>query len=259
MFGYVQNEPTSLINGNILLAVGSIMRMANENAEVWGSGIRNIDQSDFRGARAFHAVRGLFSRDRILDLGLKCPPIYGDPGLLISDYYMPKVNKKYKLGVIPHIVDFNKLNSHFKDVEGVKIINLKSNNIENIIEQILECEHIISTSLHGIITAVAYKIPVRWLKCSNNLNGDDIKFYDFFSSLDHDVFNLFNRKSFKAHKNYYNPLLFDPRMEVSELCEQTHLFDLGDFDKDKLLNACPFNNYSNTKIDSKLVSPLGKK
>ena len=254
MFGFHQDTAAKLTEPNILLAVGSIMRLANEKNEVWGSGIRNIDQSDFKKAKKFHAVRGLFTRARILEMGWECPEVYGDPGLLLPDYYNPILEKKHKLGVIPHIVDFEELNAHFKDMEGVKMINLESNDIEGISRDVLECDHIVSTSLHGVITAVAYGVPVRWYKCSDKITGDDIKFYDFFSSLDSEVFNKFDRVAFKAHDDKYNPLDFNPNDTIDDICANTYDISLGDFDKDKLINACPF-----TLDGSKVISaPIEK-
>lgn len=243
MFGIRQDKPGRLTASNVLLAVGSIMRLANGNTEVWGSGIRNIDQMDFQRARKFHAVRGLFSRKRLLERGYDCPEVYGDPGLLLPDFYNPSIDKKYKLGVIPHIVDFAELNDHFGQMDGVKVINLETDNIEGVVRDILECEHIVSTSLHGIITAVAYNVPTRWFKCSDKINGDGIKFYDFFSSLDHEVFNKFDRRSFKAHDDKYNPLYFDKLSSLTDICDQTYLYEFGDFDKEKLYKACPFRMF----------------
>lgn len=250
MFGFMQDKPCSLKDPSVMLGVGSIMRLSNHNTDVWGPGIRNIDQNDFKPARKFHAVRGLFTRNRLLELGHECPAIYGDPGLLLPDYYKPTLKKRYKLGVIPHIVDYDEMSAHFKGKPGVKMIDLKSKDIEDISRQVLECEHIVSTSLHGVITAVAYGIPVRWLKCSDKINGDDVKFYDFFSSIDHDVFNLFDRKKWKAHKDCYNPLRFDSKMSIDQVCKETTKLELKDFDKQALIDACPF--YLGEKPEAKI-------
>lgn len=250
MFGFTQSAPCSIKDPNVLLGVGSIMRLSNNNTDVWGPGIRDIDQNDFKPAKKVHAVRGLFSRNRLLELGHECPPVYGDPGLLLPNYYKPTVKKKYKLGIIPHIVDYEEMEAHFKGKPGVTMIDLKSKDIEDISRQVLECEHIVSTSLHGVITAVAYEVPVRWLKCSNKINGDDVKFYDFFSSIDHDVFNLFDRVKWKAYKDCYNALEFDPKMSVDQVCKETTRLELKDFDKQALIDACPF--YLGEKPEAKI-------
>ena len=51
-----------------------------------------------------------------------------------------------------------------------------------IINEILSCERIVSSSLHGLITAQSYDIPCFWFK-QNYIPGDDIKFYDYFESV----------------------------------------------------------------------------
>ena len=77
-----QPSPCNLkqYQGQVLLAVGSIMRLSSPKTSIWGSGIRNIDQSDFTEAKKYHAVRGVFTRKQLLKLGYSCPAIYGDPG-----------------------------------------------------------------------------------------------------------------------------------------------------------------------------------
>jgi hypothetical protein len=252
MFNYSQDNPTNIktSKNTVLLAVGSIMRLSCNKTEVWGSGIRNVDQKNFTSSKKYYAVRGLFTRSQLLNLGYDCPEVYGDPGLLLPKYYFPQKEKKYKLGIIPHIVDYEICKTIFDGHKNIKIINLETNNIEEVVNEILECEYTLSSSLHGIITSVAYNIPTRWLKLSNKINGDNVKFYDFFSSLDHNVFNSFDFKNMNSPINKFNPIKIEDNqiidgetkrmLNVNNLCISTHNYSLNDFDEKKLLESCPF-------------------
>lgn len=163
------------------LAIGSIICSANKNSIVWGSGIIKKDDN-IRDAK-FLAVRGPKTRERILEKGYNCPECYGDPALLIPNYYNPKIKKKYKIGIIPHYVDFKEVKNQYINVSSVKIIDFLTNDVEKTTNEILECERIISSSLHGVIVSQTYKIPALWIKFSNKLSGDNIKFYDYYESV----------------------------------------------------------------------------
>ncbi|MFD1163090.1 polysaccharide pyruvyl transferase family protein [Hwangdonia seohaensis] len=163
------------------LAIGSIISSANKNSIVWGSGIIKKDDN-IRDAK-FLAVRGPKTRKRVLEKGFNCLEFYGDPALLMPDYYNPKIEKKYKLGIIPHYVDYKEVNNYFTNNTSVNVIDLLTYNVEKTTDEILECERIISSSLHGVIVAQAYKIPALWVKFSNKLSGDNIKFYDYYESV----------------------------------------------------------------------------
>ena len=55
---------------------------------------------------------------------------------------------------------------------------------KEVVEDILSCELVLSSSLHGIITAHAYGIPAVWLELSGRLVGGGYKFHDYYSSFD---------------------------------------------------------------------------
>lgn len=240
MYGVDIEKPCNPKDDNVLLGVGSIMRLANKNTEVWGSGIRNIDQQDFNGAKKFHAVRGPFTRKRLLELGMQCPQVYGDPGMLLPTYYSPQIEQKYELGIVPHLVDREAVNDKFGNFKGVKIIDLDSKDIEDVVDQFLECKHIVSTSLHGIITAVAYGIPVKWMKASDKINGDDIKFYDFWASLDHQVFHEFDFDRMTVDIEKYQPIKMEDVDSPSALINKTNYVPKEKINLKTLIQKCPY-------------------
>ena len=159
------------------ICVGSIARRASAKTTVLGSGIikkgeRITPNSNWK------FVRGPITRNRILELGGDCPELYGDPALLLPLIYNPVIPQKHKLGYIPHNVDYNIIVNDYDNV-----INLRTNNYKRTIDQILMCESIISSSLHGIIVAHAYGIPAAWTESINPLKGDNVKFEDYFQSV----------------------------------------------------------------------------
>jgi hypothetical protein len=255
MYNVNIEKPCNPKDENVLLGVGSIMRLANENTEVWGSGIRNIDQADFKGAKKFHAVRGPFTQKRLLELGMQCPPIFGDPGLLLPKFYFPKIEPKYELGIVPHLVDQEIIANKFGKFDNVKIIDLNNKDIEQVVDQFLECKNIVSTSLHGLITAVAYGIPTKWLKASDSINGDDIKFYDFWASLDPRVFTQFDKSRMTVDIEAYQPIWIDRIESPEELISKTNLIPTNKIDLNLLIEKCPYR--TKPLISTIMVSYLG--
>lgn len=58
----------------------------------------------------------------------------------------------------------------------------------DVIEDIVSCEYILSTSLHGIIVAHTYGVKALWIK-KGNIQTDGIKFDDYFSSVQIDRYS----------------------------------------------------------------------
>lgn len=169
-----------------LIAVGSIIKFANQNTVVWGSGAMRLNDALSPHAD-YRAVRGPITREIVLRSGGSCPEIYGDPALLLPRFYTPKTTKKYRIGIIPHYVDYELVKKWFKDEPEIKVINLLNENIERVVDEIYECENVLSSSLHGIIAAQAYGVNAAWVKFSDKLHGDGTKFRDYFASVNIDM------------------------------------------------------------------------
>lgn len=163
-----------------IMAVGSILRhlVADDCAVVWGSGI--ISAGDVvRRPRQVLAVRGPLTRRRLLELGHECPEVYGDPALLLPRVYRPAGEPpRHPVGFIPHFVDRHL----FSDRAEFHVVD-PTRPVETVIEDIASCRLTFSASLHGLIVSHAYGVPSVWVRPVNPIDGDDVKFHDYFLSL----------------------------------------------------------------------------
>jgi pyruvyltransferase len=191
MITYVEDSYT----GTKIISTGSIIRLCNNNTIVYGSGIRDINQKVNNGL--IISVRGPLTFNNYNKQHKLIHCAYGDPGLLMPLFYNPPIiNKSHELGIIPHYIDYKNVVSMYKN-DKVLIINLLDDNIENVINQILNCKNIISSSLHGLIVSDAYKIPNLWIKYDNKIKGDDTKFHDYFKSVNKKKMTFINAKTYK--------------------------------------------------------------
>ncbi len=164
------------------VTIGSIIHHASKDSIVWGSGI--IDNKQAIAKADFRAVRGPQTRKFLLDLGFKCPEVYGDPALLLPIYYHPEIEKKYRLGIIPHYHDFKFVLENYKNDPEILVIDLMTMDVEEVTREILSCEKTISSSLHGVIVSHAYEIPSIWVEFSDKIFGDGIKYRDYLESVE---------------------------------------------------------------------------
>lgn len=156
-----------------IVGVGSIAHHAGPGDIVFGSGSnrpgRAIDGSNI----TFLAVRGPLTRSQVKN-GL-VPEIYGDPAILLPLIYHPERPKKYRRGILPHYVDKP---TAPKPGPGEILLDIQKD-WKELIDDLLECESIISSSLHGIIAAEAYGIPAEWAVWGSKIIGGEYKFHDY--------------------------------------------------------------------------------
>lgn len=161
-----------------LLAVGSVISALRKNDVVWGTGAMRDKKIVAPAGVRFLAVRG--PKTRALISGAQVPEVYGDPAILLPLIYQPKVEKTHVVGYLPHYVDKQIVMTKYAVAPGIsKIIDIQTP-WQNVVKEVLSCEKIISSSLHGIIIAEAYGIPVVWEKYSDGIIGGDFKFQDYF-------------------------------------------------------------------------------
>lgn len=167
-----------------LLGVGSIVIGNIANYVIWGSGIFSENTKLYNKPKAVLALRGHYTLKRIRETGADCN-LFGDPALLFPQIFPDNKVKKYKYGIIPHYKD--KQSKAILQLEAAKrddalIIDIQSG-IEEFPSQLLQCENIISSSLHGIILADAYGIPTCKALFSDKVFGGDFKFLDYYSGV----------------------------------------------------------------------------
>jgi len=233
-----------LPNTEPVFAIGSIFKLISKpNSIVWGAGL--INESLLPEVRPLKvlAVRGPLTRKVLLENGIDCPAVYGDPALLLPYYYSPKhIQKKYRVGIIPHYVDEDKeeLQQLVGEDSAIVIHMSGYRSWKSVVDQILSCEYIVSSSLHGLIIAEAYNIPNLWVEIKEPLIGDEsrrFKFHDFFQSIGLD------RKA---------PYCITEQTTLSDLIEQKSHYQVAPgIDLRPLVHACPFH------IKNDIIKRLG--
>ena len=208
----------------VVVSCGSILNVPIENAVVWGAGFaRCTDPVPVH--KKVCAVRGPKSREKLLAYGVDCPNVCGDPAILLPRFFDPKPNKRFWLAIIPHYVDYEAVCKAYDYLTGlVQIVNLLEP-VEEVIRKICECEVAISSSLHGIITAHAYKVPCAWVEFSDRVEGCGFKFHDYLASGGLPLVNPLNLR--------HMPVDILTPVRKSSL-------RLPEIDADALYAACPF-------------------
>lgn len=165
---------------------GSILQKLSQpdTAVVWGSGVIAQDSSFARPA-AVHAVRGPFTQAALDRQGYPVPDVIGDPGLCLPLVLDPGPRPvSHRLGLVSHVIDrgfWDKNAEYLPDT--VRLIHL-DRPIADVVADIVSCEAILSSSLHGIIIAHAYGVPASAaVPCVGRLVGDGVKFRDYYASV----------------------------------------------------------------------------
>lgn len=206
-------EPTNDCKKYFL--TGSILNVETQNAIVWGSGIawqnNDIPNHDIRAVRGLRTLDKIYEYDKhirkLTNTDISSVAI-GDPVLLLPNIYNPDITKTHKIGVIPHYIDSFSLyqeiaqNVEEFDIRGIKIIDINLP-VKEFVDEILSCETIVSSSLHGIICADAYKIPSAQIVLTDKIGGDGFKYIDWFS-------NYYNRidSTYDLQGNSLNTSIF---------------------------------------------------
>lgn len=156
--------------------VGSIIEHlpADWSGSVLGSGMMFDRRLSMPNAR-FYAVRGGLTRD---NLGLPDATPLGDLGLLVARHVKPR-GTRWDVGIVPHYRHKGSAELRAIAERGgprVKVIDVLRHP-QSVALSVASCEVILSTSLHGLVTADSFGIPAAWAMLPG-LEGGDYKFRD---------------------------------------------------------------------------------
>jgi len=165
-----------------LAGVGSIIEFLPDSFDgaIWGSGLIE-ERPRMLPAAKFLAVRGRHTRELV---GQSDSVAVGDPGILVARHLRrPRV--RWELGVVPH--------GHHRSHEGlawlasrgaerVHVINVHQR-ARAAVREIASCAVVLTTSLHGLVTADSFGIPAVWTVLDPPLDGGDFKFRDYESAV----------------------------------------------------------------------------
>jgi hypothetical protein len=164
-----------------IVALGSILSLANKNSVVVGAGIPNSsDPIDINSK--FYSVRGPYSERRLLELGGKACGQYGDLGFLLRRVYKPReAQEKKGIIVVRHTqhLGFNlNLDEGFREIS---ICRAKPDDIESFIDELFSADLVATSAMHCFITCISYSIPCVLFSIGNwktKVPGDGIKYKD---------------------------------------------------------------------------------
>lgn len=169
-----------------MLQKGLSLVYGNKPLYVWGAGFWKPDNPNklYRKNLIVRALRGEKTREKLSGLtGLRYEDaVLADGGLLIDLFLPRKVEKKYKIGVVPHFLQ--KRENLFLQAESdpdYHFIEIQ-NTPERVAEEIASCEAIVSSSLHGLVFADSMHIPSMRLTGESTLRDGNFKFEDYYSA-----------------------------------------------------------------------------
>lgn len=181
-----------------LLSIGSVLHFANDYDTVWGSGVNGKVNPDFHKFKTLdiRAVRGPRTGEFLSKRGLLDPGVYGDPGILVADYWRrSRESEKNKVIFVPHMRD--KVNFG----NNISILSPLTE-FDKFLVELQSAEKVISSSLHGVIIAESYGIPAVLFE--NHSGETTFKYEDYYRGT--------GRETFKTYSDLDAALRADPLM-----------------------------------------------
>lgn len=218
-------DTLNLARKPVFTTIGSMLGTTRApDVIVWGTGFVSASSHMRVTPSEVCAVRGPLTRAKLIEDGINCPELFGDPALLFAQIYKPSVERSHQLGLIPH----------WRERELPEVVRLAQQDdvlfidicagIETVADNINRCDMIASSSLHGLVAADGYGIPATWVTFSDRPYGDGFKFRDYLQA---------------TGRRFVEPLEVVKTTMVPQVLDRLsgHRFEL---DLDGFVDACPF-------------------
>jgi len=243
-----------------LFSLGSIFHMVRSGDHIWGTGInpsrqkrygqKNLTVYSVRGPKTEALVRNMYHVKG--DIG------NGDPGFLVPFLY-PKYRITEKsqtrtlrngaggeprICFIPHAQDMGY--EELKRLPPEDVISVK-NSWRPVVESMMNCDFIASSSLHGIIVANAIGIPARWFQFAGGKTSETegtFKYEDYFTSM--------NRMGESPLDDFTQ--IFDPSI-YERIISETERYAIAN----RTMSSFPYHLFATNDADTPVTTDASKK
>jgi pyruvyltransferase len=176
-----------------IVAIGSVLTQAMSNDIVLGTGLSFASKDALPESPLWSkelpnvtiiSVRGPDTRSKVLERAYTdCPEAYGDLGVTASLLIWPQLKPSEKpskaVCIVPHATDATLKKE--AAATSYHVLSISPSTPLILVKQLMECEIVISSSLHALMIADAFGIAVRWY------NGPDSnapeKYMDYFRGI----------------------------------------------------------------------------
>ena len=149
-----------------VIAIGSVLHFAEDQNVVWGSGFNASVPLDWHkfGNLDVRAIRGPLTKKFLEDRGVAVPNVFGDPALLTKKllgmrFHAPE--RKAPVAFVPNFADLPLM-------DGWENVVSPYLPWPDVIARIIASEHVIASSLHGLIIADTFGVPCTYIRLSEH-------------------------------------------------------------------------------------------
>lgn len=163
--GLTENDETAA--PATLFSVGSVLHFAQDGDVVWGAGINGKVPLDIHRFQRLdvRAVRGPRTAAQLRQWGIAAPAVFGDPALLLPTLFPGRFQHRPQRAVafVPNLHDLDTVDSPVPVISPLWGWN-------RVVHEILSCEMVVASSLHGLIVAESFGVPARYVRLSETEN-----------------------------------------------------------------------------------------